>query len=282
MVYVNDTALEEPYLYADEPGDAAQPTTGSAGALGRCPTGELFLMGDHRANSADSRSFGPVPIANIIGRAWLRYWPINVFGILPTPTHPELETAESMNVGAVNPALAGVALAVVLGAVVATSARNARHRRPRPRLRLIGAAFVADPLPDSLGLAARLVGTVLGGYLLWIAAPRARAPATGGSRLGWPAELLIAAGAAVVGYGSHGLGAPALGPALGQAAGFRPRGPGRRPDRQRPRHPARGHRPDPPQPRARSSSGRRSAARPIRSSSSSSPVSSRSWAAWWR
>jgi signal peptidase I len=47
-------------------------------------------MGDHRANSADSRSFGTVPISHIVGRAWLRYWPMNVFGILPTPTHPEL------------------------------------------------------------------------------------------------------------------------------------------------------------------------------------------------
>lgn len=118
-----------------------------------------------------------------------------------------------------NPALAGVALAVVLGAVVATSARNARTAVLGLVLSLIGGAFLADPLPDSIGLAARLTGTVLGGYLLWIAA-RGVGARTGGSRLGWPVELLIAAGAAVVGYGSHGLGAPALGPALGQAAGF--------------------------------------------------------------
>jgi hypothetical protein len=43
---------------------------------------------------------------------------------------------------------------------------------------------------------------------------------TGGSLLGWPSELLVAAAAAVVGYGSRGLGAPALGPDLAQAAGF--------------------------------------------------------------
>jgi signal peptidase I len=88
-VLVNGKALLEPYLYADAPGDSAEPTVASRESW-TVPDGELFLMGDHRANSADSRSFGTVPITHIIGRAWLRYWPINVFGILPTPTHPEL------------------------------------------------------------------------------------------------------------------------------------------------------------------------------------------------
>jgi hypothetical protein len=119
----------------------------------------------------------------------------------------------------VNPALAGVALAVVLGAVVAGAARTARTAVLGLMVALIGAAFLADPLPGSLGLAARLVGTVLGGYLLWIAARGADAR-TDGSRLGWPAELFVAAAAAVVGYASHGLGAPGVGPALAQAAGF--------------------------------------------------------------
>lgn len=118
-----------------------------------------------------------------------------------------------------NPALAGVALAVVLGAVVAASARNARAAVLGLIIALVGGSFLADPLPDSLALAARLVGTILGGYLLWVAA-RGSDARTGGSRLGWPAELLIAGAAAVVGYGSHGLGAPAIGPALAQAAGF--------------------------------------------------------------
>jgi hypothetical protein len=119
----------------------------------------------------------------------------------------------------VNPALAGVALAVALGAVVAVSARNARAAVLGLVLAMIGAAFLADPLPDSLGLAARLVGAVLAGYLLWIAGrdPDAR---TGGSRLGWPAELLIVGAAAMAGYASHGLGAPATGPILAAAAGF--------------------------------------------------------------
>ncbi|HEY6014834.1 MAG TPA: signal peptidase I [Candidatus Limnocylindrales bacterium] len=91
-VFVNGTALVEPYLFADAPGDPPEPTIASQESW-TVPAGELFLMGDHRANSADSRSFGTVPVSHIIGRAWLRYWPVNVFGILPTPTHPELTTS---------------------------------------------------------------------------------------------------------------------------------------------------------------------------------------------
>jgi len=119
----------------------------------------------------------------------------------------------------VNPGLAGVALAVVFGAVVAASARNARTAVLGIVVTVVAGAFLADPLPGSIGLAARLVGSVLGGYLLWIAARGADAR-TGGSRLGWPAELLVAGAAAIVGYDSHGLGAPAGGPDLAQAAGF--------------------------------------------------------------
>jgi signal peptidase I len=91
-VFINGTKISEGYLYA-QPDDPPQPTT-VPGDQERwvIPPGELFLMGDHRANSADSRTFGPVPVASVIGRAWLRYWPINVFGILDTPTYPELAT----------------------------------------------------------------------------------------------------------------------------------------------------------------------------------------------
>ncbi len=118
-----------------------------------------------------------------------------------------------------NPALVGVALAVVLGAVIAGSARNARAAVLGLIIVLVAGPFVTEPIADTLGLAARLVGAVLAGYLLWIAA-RGSDARTGGSRLGWPSDLFVAAAAAVVGYGSHGLGAPAAGPALAQAAGF--------------------------------------------------------------
>ena len=90
FVYVNGTRLVEPYLFAV--GGQAQPTTTSATgqSVWHVPDGALFLLGDHRQESVDSRVFGTVPVDSVIGRAWLRYWPFDTFGILANPGHPEL------------------------------------------------------------------------------------------------------------------------------------------------------------------------------------------------
>lgn len=124
-----------------------------------------------------------------------------------------------------NPLLAGVALAVVAGAVVAVSMRDPRVVILGLAATLLASPLLAEPVAEPLGLAARLVGSILAAYLLWIAVRERTgigpvAPATGGSRIGWPAEVLVAASAAIVGFAAHGLGAPAGGPALASAAGF--------------------------------------------------------------
>ena len=87
-VTVNGTKLNEPYLFASA--GAAEPTVASGQERWVVPTGDLFVMGDHREKSADSRAFGTIPVSAVIGRAWLRYWPFDTFGILATPVHPEL------------------------------------------------------------------------------------------------------------------------------------------------------------------------------------------------
>jgi hypothetical protein len=119
----------------------------------------------------------------------------------------------------VNPALAGVALAILVGAVVAGSARNARTAILGLVVTMVGVPLMAAPPASPLALAARLVAAVLAGYLLWVAARGIRLRTTG-SLVGWPTEAFVAIAGATVGYGSHGLGAPASGPALASAVGF--------------------------------------------------------------
>ncbi len=89
-VFVNGIKLIEPYVFKED--DGSTQSTDPTGSVDHwvIPDGQLFLMGDHRGNSADSREFGPVDVGNVIGRAWLRYWPIDTFAVLQTPRHPEL------------------------------------------------------------------------------------------------------------------------------------------------------------------------------------------------
>jgi signal peptidase I len=89
-VFVNGLELNEPYIFQDNGvHQTTDPTVGGASEW-LVPDGDLLVMGDHRRDSSDSRVFGPIEISKVIGRAWLRYWPFDTFGILPTPQHPEL------------------------------------------------------------------------------------------------------------------------------------------------------------------------------------------------
>ncbi|HEU4751630.1 MAG TPA: signal peptidase I [Armatimonadota bacterium] len=70
-VYVNDRELNEPYLHRawhdDRPPE-------------RIADDKVFVMGDNRDNSNDSRMWGELPVRNIQAKAWVRYWPLNRFG----------------------------------------------------------------------------------------------------------------------------------------------------------------------------------------------------------
>lgn len=68
-VWVNGVKLVEPYVYD---GQATTPITGTT--VWQVPKDSLFVLGDHREASQDSRVFGPIAKSSVIGRAWLRYW----------------------------------------------------------------------------------------------------------------------------------------------------------------------------------------------------------------
>ncbi len=76
QVYVNDEPLLEEYL--------EQPTLGNMPAQ-LVPEGHVLVLGDNRRASNDSRSFGMIPFEDIIGRAWIRYWPLEQLGLIQHP-----------------------------------------------------------------------------------------------------------------------------------------------------------------------------------------------------
>jgi signal peptidase I len=84
-VFVNGSEIPEPYVYTDHGVPQSTEPSGEAATQWLVPAGDLFVMGDHRHDSSDSRTFGPIEIAHVIGRAWLRYWPISSFGVLAQP-----------------------------------------------------------------------------------------------------------------------------------------------------------------------------------------------------
>jgi signal peptidase I len=91
-VWIDGTRIEESYTYR---GEATQPTPGGQSEW-NVPEGSIFVMGDHRQGSNDSRNTYPglVETDHVVGRAWLRFFPLNSLGILQTPEYPELDATE--------------------------------------------------------------------------------------------------------------------------------------------------------------------------------------------
>jgi signal peptidase I len=79
-VYINGSELAEPWLPKGQvpvpggPSCVLQTTT--------IPSGEYYVMGDNRGNSEDSRCFGPISGKLIVGRAFVRVWPLSRLGTL--------------------------------------------------------------------------------------------------------------------------------------------------------------------------------------------------------
>lgn len=69
-VFVDDRPLKEPYVnpLIKDTYTSNEPT--------KVPAGYVWLMGDNRTNSRDSRYFGPQPVAHLLGKAFCIYWPI--------------------------------------------------------------------------------------------------------------------------------------------------------------------------------------------------------------
>src|SRR6266516_4217405 len=70
----NGRQVSEPYLAPGTTTENCAPVT--------VPSGKLYVMGDNRNNSEDSRTFGPIDRSNVVGRAFVRIWPLSHTGRL--------------------------------------------------------------------------------------------------------------------------------------------------------------------------------------------------------
>lgn len=90
-VWINGVKLDEGYTYLGEPTEPH-----GAQSVWDVPEDSLFVMGDHRQGSQDSRDSSPglVKESDVVGRALVRFFPLDRVGVLQTPQYPELDQAQ--------------------------------------------------------------------------------------------------------------------------------------------------------------------------------------------
>lgn len=83
-VSVNGKPLEEPYVHFSATYN--YPVSGQPYTV---PEESYFVLGDNRPNSSDSHLGWTVPVGNLIGRAWVSYWPPTALGIVALAAHSQ-------------------------------------------------------------------------------------------------------------------------------------------------------------------------------------------------
>jgi signal peptidase I len=116
-VMVNGVGIDEPYIYVD-PGQTDANKTFTAVKV---PAGKVWVMGDHRNASQDSRFVGPVPENDVIGRAFAIIWPPSRWKLLSTPTYHGVPASLA----------GGSPMVLAAGTVAAAAALRRRRYRVR-------------------------------------------------------------------------------------------------------------------------------------------------------
>ncbi|MGH3681886.1 MAG: signal peptidase I [Natronosporangium sp.] len=138
-VFVNGQPLDEGYVIRDSPLEDGSDDAGQDCHSRRFPPvvvqpGEVFVMGDHRQVSQDSRCQGQVPIDNIIGRASLIVWPQGRWDSLPAPdTFDTVPAPAALAAPTAMMAFGLPILVPVARTIRANSARSRLIRRDRGR-----------------------------------------------------------------------------------------------------------------------------------------------------
>jgi signal peptidase I len=80
VVYVNGQPLDEPYVHKTNGATDRTPPFKFSQQCIKVPEGEVFVLGDNRGDSNASNMFGPIPESSIVGRAFVRVWPLGDIG----------------------------------------------------------------------------------------------------------------------------------------------------------------------------------------------------------